>query len=153
MPSELVDIRTYDWTTLPACGFFEVLGKRGTGKTSWTQYILQFSPLKTTGSFVVMAGSETAKSSWATLVPPLFVHHPTIERLEKIKSVQNALVREHTRAGTPFPPHNMLTLVLDDVSSNKQIMRSPILAYLASNSRHLQMSIFILAQYHCQIVA
>jgi hypothetical protein len=45
-----------------------------------------------------------------------------------------------------------MTIILDDVSSDKKLMRSQILSYLASNSRHLQMSIFVLAQYHCQIV-
>jgi len=153
MLNELVNIHPYDWSALPACGFFEVLGKRGTGKTSWTQHILQFSPLKPTGAFVVIAGSETAKDSWSKIVPSLFVNDPDLVQLERIKSIQNSHVRAAQKSGTPFPPECQLTLVFDDVSSNKKLMRSPILAYLASNSRHLQMSIFILAQYHCQIVA
>lgn len=152
MLTELVDIRPYCWAKLPPCGFFEVLGKRGTGKTTWTQFILQFSPTQTTGMFVVIAGSETAKNSWSQIVHPVYIHDPDIARLESIRDTQNALVRIHNKANTPFPDAMKLTLIFDDVSSNKKLMRSNILAYLASNSRHLQMSIYILAQYHCQIV-
>ena len=150
--TELVDVNAYDWGKLPACGFFEVLGKRGTGKTSWTQYILQSSPTRTTGNFIVMAGSETAKMSWSKIVHPIFCLDPNLQYLERLRDTQNELVRKYQKSGEPFPTANQITLVFDDVSSNKKLMRSQILSYLASNSRHLQMSIYILAQYHCQIV-
>tara|TARA_B110000902_G_scaffold252726_1_gene314528 strand:- start:618 stop:1484 length:867 start_codon:yes stop_codon:yes gene_type:complete len=153
MLTELVDVKSFDWSTLPSCGFFEVLGKRGTGKTTWTQFILQSSPNRDTGVFVVVAGSETAKHSWSKIVHPVFVVDPSLKHLEMLKTTQNELVRHYQKIGEPFPPERQVTLVFDDVSSNKELMRSHILAYLASNSRHLQMSIFILAQYHCQIVS
>lgn len=152
MFTELVDVNTYNWDTLPACGFFEVLGKRGTGKTTWTQYILQYSPTRKTGNFIVMAGSETAKSSWSKIVHPIFVVDPDLKYLENLRDTQNTIVRKYQKSGEAFPPDRKITLVLDDVSSNKKLMRSQILSYLASNSRHLEMSIFVLAQYHCQIV-
>ena len=150
--TELVDVNAYDWNKLPACGFFEVLGKRGTGKTSWTQYILQSSPTRHTGNFIVMAGSETAKMSWSEIVHPIFCLDPDIPYLESLRDTQNELVRKYQKSGKPFPTANQVTLVFDDLSSNKKLMRSQIMTYLASNSRHLQMSIYILAQYHCQIV-
>ena len=152
MLTELVDVNEYGWDKLPDCGFFEVLGKRGTGKTSWTQYILQHSPTRDTGNFIVMAGSETAKSSWSKIVHPIFCVDPDLKYLENLRDTQNELVRKYHKSGKPFPVVHQITLVLDDVSSNKKLMRSPVLAYLASNSRHLQMSIYVLAQYHCQIV-
>jgi hypothetical protein len=152
MFTELVDVNAYNWDTLPACGFFEVLGKRGTGKTTWTQYILQSSPTRNTGNFIVMAGSETAKSSWSKIVHPIFVVDPDLKYLENLRDTQNTIVRKYQKSGEPFPSDRKITLVLDDVSSNKKLMRSQILSYLASNSRHLEMSIFVLAQYHCQIV-
>jgi hypothetical protein len=152
MFTELVDVNAYNWDTLPACGFFEVLGKRGTGKTTWSQYILQSSPTRNTGNFIVMAGSETAKSSWSKIVHPIFVVDPDLKYLENLRDTQNAIVRKYQKSGETFPSDRKITLVLDDVSSNKKLMRSQILSYLASNSRHLEMSIFVLAQYHCQIV-
>lgn len=153
MFTELVDVNAYNWATLPDCGFFEVLGKRGTGKTTWTQFILQSSPTQATGNFIVMAGSETAKKTWSNIVHPIFVVDPDLKYLESLRDTQNEVVRKHQKNDTPFPDNRKITLVLDDVSSNKKLMRSQILSYLASNSRHLQMSIFVLAQYHCQIVA
>ena len=152
MLTELVEVPSYDWGALPKCGFFEVLGKRGTGKTSWTQYITQFSPTRTTGTFLAMCGSETAKSAWSQLIHPVFVFDPDIAYLERLRDVQNDLVRQSQKTGVPVPASRHVTLVLDDVSSNRKLMRSQILSYLASNSRHLQMSIYILAQYHCQIL-
>ena len=152
MLTELVDVRPYDWTSLPACGFFEVLGKRGTGKTTWAQFILQSSPTRSSGIFIVMAGSETAKRSWSEIVHPIFVVDASTRYLETLRDTQNEKVRQHRKQGTEFPDAMRVTLVLDDVSFHKKLMRSQILAYLASNSRHLQMSVFILAQYHCQIV-
>jgi len=152
MLTELVDVRAYDWSYLPACGFFEVLGKRGTGKTSWTQYVLQSSPSRDTGNFIVMAGSETAKSSWAKIVHSIFIVDPDLKYLETLRDTQNELVRKYAKSGETFPLSRQVTIVFDDVSSNKKLMRSQILSYLASNSRHLQMSIYVLAQYHCQIV-
>lgn len=153
MLTELVDIAPYDWSRLPPCGFFEVLGKRGTGKTSWTQYITQFSPTRNTGNFIVVGGSETAKASWSKIVHPIFVYDPDISQLESLRDTQNEVVRRCQKNGEMIPPDRHVTIILDDVSSNKQLMRSQILAYLASNSRHLQMSIFVLVQYHCQVVS
>lgn len=153
MLTQLVDISTFDWGTLPSCGFFEVLGKRGTGKTTWTQHILQHSPYRQTGTFIVIAGSETAKHSWSAIVHPIFVVDPNISYLERLRDTQNEKVRHYQQTNEPFPDDFHVTLILDDVSSNKKLMRSPIISYLASNSRHLQMSVFVLAQYHCQIVA
>lgn len=152
MLTELVDIGTLALEELPVCGFFEVLGKRGTGKTTWTQYILQHSSHRRSGLFVAMCGSEVAKTSWSRLVHPIFVMDGNIGYLERLRDIQNKTVRHYERIGEPFPPERHVTLVLDDVSSNRKLMRSHILAYLASNSRHLRMSIFILAQYHCQIM-
>jgi len=153
MLSELIDITAYDWDGMPPCGFFEVLGKRGTGKTSWTQYITQFSPTRSVGTFVVVAGSETAKASWSKIVHPIFVYDPEIQALEKICDTQSAIVKGFHREGTPVPPDRHVTVVLDDVSSNKKLMRSQVISSMASNSRHLNMSVFILVQYHCQIVS
>jgi CO dehydrogenase nickel-insertion accessory protein CooC1 len=153
MLTQLVDIGSCDWVDLPHCGFFEILGKRGTGKTTWAQHILQHSVFKKTGIFIVVGGSETAKHSWSKVVHPIFVVDPDTSYLTRLKDAQNEKVRHYQTNNEPFPDDFHVTLIFDDVSSNKKLMRSQIMSYLASNSRHLQMSVFILAQYHCQIVA
>ena len=152
MLTELVDILAFDWSSLPRCGFFEILGKRGTGKTTWAQFALQHSPTRTTGNFIIMCGSEVAKTSWSKIVHPLFIYDVSETHLEGLRDTQNEAVKQHTKLQSPVPENRHITLILDDVASNKKLMRSQILAYLASNSRHLQMCIYVLAQYHCQIV-
>lgn len=147
----VVDIDRFDYSKLPPYGFIEVLGKRGTGKTTWTQYILQHTKSADTGLFSLIAGSETVRNAWSTLIHPMYIVgvDMAISHLERIRDNQNTLIR--TKSKAEMEPFHM-TLVLDDVASNRKIMRSPILAYLASNSRHLHMTIIILVQYHCQVV-
>jgi hypothetical protein len=151
MSTTTIDIKQYDFSTIPQTGFIEILGKRGTGKTTWTQYILTQSPSKDQGLFIVIGGSETVKESWSQFIHPLYVHDASIEYLERLRDQRNARIRHFQRLRRAFPTSEHVTLVFDDIASNKKIMRSPILGYLASNSRHLHMSIIILAQYHCQI--
>lgn len=153
MGTSLVELAKYNFENLPLTGFYEVLGKRGTGKTTWIQYILTQAPMKSDGVFVVMVGSETVRKNWEDLIPSTHIHDACVNTLEHIKNRQNDLIRQFSKANLPFPDSLHVTLVLDDIASNKEIMRSRTIAYLASNSRHLHMRIFILAQYHCQIVS
>lgn len=148
--SESVDVHEFSFSSLPDTGFYEVLGKRGTGKTTWTKYILQFSKYAKTGIFVVMCGSETIKESWAQVVHPMYIQDASVQYLEKLRDDRNAVVKKRKKQNE-LQDVEHVTLVLDDVASNRKIMRSGILSYLACNSRHLHMSIFILAQFHCQV--
>lgn len=147
----IVDLNEFDFASLPSTGFFEVVGKRGTGKTTWCQHILQSSPSRETGMFVVIAGSEMVKTSWAEIIHPMYIIDGgmSIKYLESLKEHQNQCIREF---GVDYPDSFHITIVFDDVASDKRLMNSPVLRYLASNSRHLHMSIYILAQYHMQIV-
>lgn len=153
MLTEYVDLTEFSFSSLPRTGFYEVLGKRGTGKTTWTKYMLQFTPHAHVGMFVVMCGSETIRESWSEVIHPMYIQGPRVDYLETVVNDRNELIRESRLAGRALKEEEHLTLVLDDVASVRRIMRSNVLAYLASNSRHLHMSIFLLAQYHCQIPA
>jgi hypothetical protein len=81
----------------------------------------------------------------------MYIQSPSVDYLNTVVEDRNTIVREAKRDGLVLTPEQHLTLILDDVASIKRIMHSPALAYLASNSRHLHMSVFLLAQYHCQI--
>jgi hypothetical protein len=147
----VVDLHEFDFTTLPPTGFFELVGKRGTGKTTWAQHILQYSQWRSSGMFVVIAGSEMVKIAWSKLIHPMYIIDGAmaVKYLESIKDHQNQCIREF---GSDYPDSFHITIIFDDVASDKRLMNSPVLRYLASNSRHLHMSIYILAQYHMQIV-
>ena len=96
------------------------------------------------GTFIVMAGSERVKDTWADMVPRLFVVDTSIEYLEKMKHHQTEMVKKYK---TDFPRIHHITLILDDCASIKSFMRSPILAWLASNGRHIELRLCILVQY------
>ena len=148
--TENIDVCEFSFSSLPETGFYEVLGKRGTGKTTWTKYMLQFSKYAQSGIHIVMCGSETIKESWQEVIHPMYIQDASIQYLEKLRDDRNNVVKKRKKTnGLSDSEH--VTLILDDVASNKKIMRSAVLTYLACNSRHLHMSIFILAQYHCQI--
>lgn len=149
----IIDVTRLSYETLPKYGFFEILGKRGTGKTTWTQYLLQHSHTKNNGMFTLIAGSETVQQAWSDLIHPMYIVGLDMAEghMMRIKNNQNERIRKLSPTEMESTD-NHITLILDDVASNKPIMRSKILSYLASNSRHLHMSIYILAQYHCQVV-
>jgi hypothetical protein len=151
MTSQTIDVQQFEFSTLPPTGFYEVLGKRGTGKTTWTKHILQSSQYAREGLFIVMGGSETVRDSWSDVIHPLYVVDASVEYLEILTAERNQLIRKNKQHDRQLQPHEHVTLILDDVSSIKAVMKSQALSYLASNSRHLHMAIFILAQSHTQV--
>ena len=146
-----VDITPYNFKHLPLSGFFLILGKRGTGKSTYASYVLQFSPVKSTGLFCVMCGSVSVKQAWAPIIPKLFLIDPSVAYLHSLRVQQEAHISKYGEHG--LPDRYKVTLVLDDVASSKLIMRSKELQYLASNSRHLGITIVILAQYLYQVTS
>lgn len=151
MTSQTIDVTQFDFSALPATGFYEVLGKRGTGKTTWTKHILQSSRYAREGLFIVMGGSETVRDSWSDVIHPLYVVDASVEYLEHLTHERNQLIRKNKQLSREMQPSEHVTLILDDVASIKAVMKSQALSYLASNSRHLHMAIFILAQAHTQV--
>jgi hypothetical protein len=151
MTSQTIDVQQFDFATLPSTGFYEVLGKRGTGKTTWTKFILQSSQYAREGLFIVMGGSETVRDSWSDVIHPLYVIDASVEYLEKLTDQRNHLIRQCKQQDREPTRREHVTLILDDVASIKTVMKSQPLSYLASNSRHLHMAIFILAQAHTQV--
>lgn len=151
MSTSTIDIPRFDISSLPATGFIEILGKRGTGKTTWCRYALNNSPSRSKGMFIVVCGSETVCDTWKEYIHPLYVMPISIEYIERIIRQRNGLIKRYKKKLEPIPEEEHVTLIFDDITSNKKVMRSSALAYLASNSRHLYMSIYLLPQYHVQI--
>ena len=146
-----IDLVRYDFTKLPSSGFFLLVGKRGTGKTTYAQWISGFSPYKTRGIFCVMAGSESVKHAWSNIVPNLFIVDPSTAYLKTLRITQNTAIANAKSQNISFPDSCHVTLFMDDVASIPTIMKSPEMAYLASNSRHLQTTIFITCQHIYQL--
>ena len=147
----VVDVKPIDFKIIPSTSYIIILGKRGTGKSTWARHLMNNMQVARGGMVVVMAGSERVKQSWGEHVPPLFVVDVSVDYLVNLIKQRNAIVRKYE--GKPFPPAQRMVLVMDDTSSNKAFMKSKPMLYLASNSRHLEMIVILLAQYLVQIVS
>jgi len=143
--TNIIDIPSYDFRKMKENGFFLVLGKRGTGKSTYTSYALQFSRYRTTGVFTVMCGNVSVKQSWSNVIPKLFCVDPNVEYFTRLRNEQEKQVAKYGEHN--LPDKHKVTLILDDIASNKSIMRSKELMSLASDSRHLGITMFLLAQY------
>lgn len=143
--TNIIDIASYDFNKMKINGFFLVLGKRGTGKSTYTSYALQFSRYRTTGVFTVMCGNVSVKQTWAKTVPKLFCIDANVEYFTRLRHEQEKQIAKYGEDKLPDKHH--VTLILDDIASSKTIMRSQELISLASDSRHLGITIFLLAQY------
>lgn len=143
--TNVIDISSYDFSKMKVNGFFLVLGKRGTGKSTYTSYALQFSRYRTTGVFTVMCGNVSVKQNWAKSIPKLFCVDANVEYFTRLRQEQEKQIAKYGEE--KLPDKHRVTLILDDVASSKHIMRSKELMSLASDSRHLGITIFMLAQY------
>ena len=149
---ETAEIHEFDIKSLPCNGFIQIIGKRGTGKTSWAKHICSNLEDSKNGIFIVMAGSEKVKESWSEYIPGLFVLDPSEMYLEKIKNIQNKNIKMFLSRKEEFPQDLHITLIMDDCSSNKAIIRSKIMAWFGSNGRHIELRVILLTQYLNQII-
>jgi hypothetical protein len=153
MNSHTVDVQPFDYNSIPRDGLIQISGKRGSGKTSWCRYILSKLSDKHEGLFVVMTPSAKVKASWCDMVPRLYIVEPSIEYLELLRDTQNAHIQCCDQLGIPFPSALHVTLILDDCASIRKLMASPIMAWLASNGRHLHLRMIVTVQYFNQLTA
>ena len=58
------EIHEFDIKNIPYNGFIQIIGKRGTGKTTWAKHICANLIDSEEGIFIVMAGSEKVKECW-----------------------------------------------------------------------------------------
>ena len=142
MKESSLEIQQVSYDTIPYNGFIELVGKRGSGKSSWARYICSQLPDCKEGIFIVMTTSESVKSFWSTCIPALFIVEPSVSYLASLKERQNKLISHFMDRGLPFPRSLHVTLILDDCASIRSLMRSPELSWLASNGRHIQLPSF-----------
>jgi len=150
---EVVDVQPYDFSKLPKSGFYLMLGRRGRGKTTWSQYILQQLLYAQEGIIVIMVGSERVRQSWARIAPRLFVVDISTDYILKLCNDQDRKIEKYKSLGVPFPARHHVTFVLDDTASNRKFQKSQAMQYVASNSRQLEITTFVLAQYLFQIIS
>ena len=148
----VVDILPFDFENVPDNGFHLVVGKRGQGKSFLTKYLASHWPYRNEGICIVIAGSANVKADWSSCVAPLYIHDINEDIVQNLIEDQNRLVQKYKDLKVPFPNHHKKLLVIDDAASDVKFMKSAAFRYLASNSRHLQLTVYTLAQYLRQII-
>ncbi len=137
-------------------GFYLILGKRNTGKTTWCTFLNQFVTSSKEGTVIVITDNDKLAEAWSKFVPKLYIYQPGDDDiLKKINENQNNVmysVRNHAIHNKKYVDNTMsLTLILDDVGCHDKIMNNKYLAKLASTGRHNHVTVFILAQYIYQV--
>ncbi len=132
-------------------GFYLFLGDRGSGKTTYTEVILQKDPFINQAIIVVMCGSAKVKANWCKSAPKLQVIDPDIQYLRNMIKTQNAHTERYLDMGLALPPHLYVNLILDDFALFKKLMNDDVMQELAASSRNLGMRIMILCQYLKQV--
>ena len=135
-------------------GLYLILGKRDTGKTTWCRFINSFIPSSQTGLVIVITQNEKLKLDWAQFVPELYIFYPEdLDILDKIRETSNNVLYAVSQNGlSPETKlENSVTIILDDVASDKRVMSNNALRQLASSGRHNFVNMFILSQYIYQV--
>jgi hypothetical protein len=123
------------------------VAKRRSGKSTWSKEFLSKIPQTSTGTCIVIAGTEATKKAWGSYTHPIYIHDATEPILKKLIDIQNRRVLQCERDNTPFDDRHNVTVICDDVSSTPDFMKSRFLGYLASNARHLRITLMIITQY------
>jgi hypothetical protein len=146
------DLPTWDVEKyLKADGFYLIQGRRGSGKTSYSEVILQLDPKINECIIICMAGSEKVKANWEKSIPKLQIIDPDLEYLKNVIKIQNIHTKKYAARGKPLPTYLHVNLILDDVALYSAFTKSTIFEELAASSRNLGMRIFVLAQYWSQV--
>lgn len=147
--STTIDIKSFDFNTIGEHPLIAFVAKRRAGKSSWMANFCKHMPSSRDGIVIAMCGSESTNIFWTKQgVQPLYVVEPSIEYLEKLKKTQNKKVIQLRAQGiNTMPKKYHIYLILDDCSCITKLMKSAIFSYLASNGRHLSVTILISAQY------
>lgn len=135
-------------------GLYLILGKRDTGKTTWCRFINSFISSSLTGLVIVVTQNEKLKLDWARFVPELYIFYPEdLDILDKIRETSNNVLYAVNQNGlSPETKlENAVTIILDDVASDKRVMNNNALRQLASSGRHNFVNMFILSQYIFQV--
>lgn len=134
-------------------GLYLLLGKRNTGKTTWCRFINQHIQASRDGFVVLITQNERLKENWSHHIPKLFIFQPEDANIMSTisKCMNNAIKSCENRGISSHDDRLRLTFILDDVGSESSVMNNAGLKKLASNGRHVNITVFILAQFLYQV--
>lgn len=133
-------------------GFYLLLGKRNTGKTTWCRYVNRFLRSAEEGIVVVVVDNVKLKHAWSRYVPVTHIYTAAeFQVVEHIQDVQNSVyhtLQKHGLHEDADVRYKMsVTIILDDLGAHHKIMNSHALKNLAATGRHINANVFMLLQH------
>lgn len=126
-----------------------ILGKRRTGKTTFTQYILQYMNIE---KIMILSGNRDNAIEWSQIVHPNYIFRvDVLKQLKRTIKYQSKIVAKYRKLRIPLPKEYLLHVVVDDLASRRTFMMHPIMQDLMCNGRHYGMTVIILLQYLNQL--
>lgn len=156
MLTKTVSINAFDYSTVGYAPFIALTAKRNRGKSTWKAHFATRLPQFKQGTVAAMCGSESTKEFWEKQgVHPLYIVDPSIDYLQNVCDRQNKRKLQLQASGHDgsIPAKYCITILIDDCSCLSKLMKSAPLSYIASNGRHLGITIVISAQYITHIPA
>jgi len=137
MSDRKYSLKYFDVKDVPADVTIGICAKRRGGKSTLIkQLIHDLNPRR----IVALIGSEAANTFYNEFIPELFIHTtwdtPFLKRL-----------LAYQRKNYNGDPNKIITLVIDDWTFDKAVMKSAIMIELMKNGRHLGFKIIIAFQY------
>ncbi len=143
-------------------GYYLVVGKPRSGKTTVTRLIAQHFDTRNTAQAVVIAGNPNIRKCWAEIVHPMYIldgftllpdskgrdmnAEVAIAALDGFIKEQNRRIAFCEAENVEFPEEWKVNLFIDDCGSMSKFMRSAQMKWLVSNRRQILCNVFVCVQ-------
>ena len=137
--TKTLKLKKWEPESIPDDKTLLVIGKRGSGKSTFIADILHAKKDKI-GSAVVISGTEESNGFYSRFIPGVFIHHEYDSSiLSNIFDRQRAMIKQNN-----VQP---VLLILDDCMYDKSFFKDPLFRNLMLNGRHYKLFTIISTQY------
>lgn len=133
--------------SMPAIG---IMGIRNSGKSKLAIAIIRYMAHRFANAILICPTHAPQNKIFGDIFAKPFIHkNPTIELLQQIIVRQNGILDNPDSTASDYEKN--LLLVMDDVGSYADIMKSEPMNQILANGRQLRITIIITAQYFNQL--
>lgn len=133
-------------------GFYGILGKRNTGKTTYCRWLSSHLRSSKEGVVIVIVDNIKIRDQWAQFVPKTHIYTAdefmVLEQIQKIQNDVHHSAQLHQLVDQQETVYKLsVTIILDDVGAHPKVMGSAALKNLAATGRHVHTNTFVLLQH------
>lgn len=133
-------------------GFYGILGKRNTGKTTYCRWLSSYLRSSREGVVIVIVDNSKIRDQWAQFVPKTHIYTAdefmVLEQVQKIQNDVHHSAQLHQLVDQQTDVYKLsVTIILDDVGAHPKVMNSSALKNLAATGRHVHTNTFVLLQH------